>query len=560
MPQTQEFLPIVLVRGFDPMATSDETTYYGWNDGTVYPHKLGENFIYEGMLVKFLKTGFLVPFKPGKKSEDEREAETKGVRYEDATNAICYTSFKTTFAPVAIDHPSSRKLQKLLKEARGTDDLPVLDKELGWLSGAATLDPGVASRFVNVPNSLWVYRFYDFKTRDLTEYARQLARVIEMVKAVTRAPAVNLICHSMGGLIARYLIQRVYSSREEAEGNVNKLVTLGTPHRGIAFQGANMALPAELEFFNEGFLRREFNLQNGDLGDVSSSFDPKRVLCVVGTNHHTYISAVSTLNQLVSWLKGQEANHSDGLVKQESALLTGAYRADVHKCHGGSDSLITSREAFELATRFFFGDTEVTIRVKKAKIHSRKEGLLEVVKGLVDGVPEYYLGFSLKPRDLDFYLHYQKEESENCFGPFSKEEIDGQELVRDSYDPSKNGVVFEGFLHSALGERKGGRNKGDLQNLVVRFDVYVAERDSFFVGHSDTKIVNAQSYFKIEAGDPPQILFIPDLGQNSTPIKATHSAVEGENGSLIHRYALSLDQEKYRQNVELELEIDFRYR
>ncbi|HEU4754615.1 MAG TPA: hypothetical protein VFU47_16010, partial [Armatimonadota bacterium] len=60
MPST-DFLPILLVRGFDPLASSPETTYYGFNDGTCYPHKLGDDFIYEGMLLKFLKTRFRKP-------------------------------------------------------------------------------------------------------------------------------------------------------------------------------------------------------------------------------------------------------------------------------------------------------------------------------------------------------------------------------------------------------------------------------------------------------------------------------------------------------------------
>ncbi|HEY0866631.1 MAG TPA: alpha/beta fold hydrolase [Fimbriimonas sp.] len=546
---SEAFLPIVLVRGFDPLATSDRTTYYGWNDGTVYPHKVGENFIYEGMMIKFLKTGFLDPTRKGSEGEAPR------VYYQDATNAICYKGSESV-SLIGPDHPSAKKLQELLGGPEAGVELT--GEQLGWLTGQVQLDPGVASRYRGKSNTLWVYRFYDLKKRDLAVYAEQLKRVIDMIKAVTGAPSVNLVCHSMGGLIARYLLQKVYGDEAAAAENVNKLVTLGTPHRGIAFQIANASLPWELEFFNVDYLRGQFSRAQGeDLGDLRGTFDPRRVLCVVGTNHRDYIKAVSLLNQVANWLQGREANHSDGLVMQESAALSGAYRADVHKSHGGNDSLITSREAFELATRFFFGNVQVTVRCLRAHIHDRRRGFLEVVKGALDGVPEYYLGFSLKPRDIDFFLHYQKEDSENCFGPYSKADISQEEFVRDRHDPSKNGVIFEGFLNSALGKFDTGRkNAGELKNMVVRFDIYVGERDSFLLGHSDQKIVDAQSYIRFEPGETHwRIFFIPSLRPDVEPIEASHTS---GNGS--HRYRLSLDSRNFGENVDLELEIEFRER
>ena len=37
-------------------------------------------------------------------------------------------------------------------------------------------------------------------------------------------------------------------------------------------------------------------------------------------------------------------------MKQAYAQIPGAPRTFVHKCHGGPDSLVTSREAFEVTT------------------------------------------------------------------------------------------------------------------------------------------------------------------------------------------------------------------
>ena len=68
-----------------------------------------------------------------------------------------------------------------------------------------------------------------------------MKRLIEFVAHARRAedrrpkPKVNIIAHSMGGLIVREALQVAYKPGE-APRHVNKVVTLGTPHKGIAFQ------------------------------------------------------------------------------------------------------------------------------------------------------------------------------------------------------------------------------------------------------------------------------------------------------------------------------------
>ena len=73
------------------------------------------------------------------------------------------------------------------------------------------------------------------------QYGVALKRLIELVRALVtlktgeEQPKVNIIAHSMGGLIVREALQVAYR-RGEAAKAVNKIVTLGTPHKGIAFQ------------------------------------------------------------------------------------------------------------------------------------------------------------------------------------------------------------------------------------------------------------------------------------------------------------------------------------
>src|SRR5439155_12886796 len=99
-------------------------------------------------------------------------------------------------------------------------------------------------------------------------------------------------------------------------------------------------------------------------------FPVERLLTVVGTNYSTYsVGLASVANRVFSWPDegGSSYNRSDGLVKQTSAQVPGAPRTFVHKCHAGLDSLVTSREAFEVATRFFFGNIRARLRLLEAK-------------------------------------------------------------------------------------------------------------------------------------------------------------------------------------------------
>src|SRR5580765_334928 len=64
-------LPLILIRGFGGLGIEDEkrVAYQGFNEGTVYPNKRGDNYIYEGMILKFMKSAW---------------------QYQDATNVVGY--------------------------------------------------------------------------------------------------------------------------------------------------------------------------------------------------------------------------------------------------------------------------------------------------------------------------------------------------------------------------------------------------------------------------------------------------------------------------------------
>jgi hypothetical protein len=70
---------------------------------------------------------------------------------------------------------------------------------------------------------------YSPLTDDIRRVAKRLNRLIESVCRETGYERVHVIGHSMGGLIARYYVQRL-----GGDARVHTLVTLGSPHQGSA--------------------------------------------------------------------------------------------------------------------------------------------------------------------------------------------------------------------------------------------------------------------------------------------------------------------------------------
>lgn len=77
---TRRPLPLILIRGFGGLDTKDEKkdAYQGFTEGSVYPQKQGENYIYEGLLLRFMKSNW---------------------QYEDATNVVGYYGNKIGYEP-----------------------------------------------------------------------------------------------------------------------------------------------------------------------------------------------------------------------------------------------------------------------------------------------------------------------------------------------------------------------------------------------------------------------------------------------------------------------------
>ncbi len=77
-----------------------------------------------------------------------------------------------------------------------------------------------------------MYGFNYLWLRDVPTLATQLGRFIESVAEETGAEKVDVVCHSMGGLVAAE-----YLARGGGLARVRRWVTIATPHRGIVYRG-----------------------------------------------------------------------------------------------------------------------------------------------------------------------------------------------------------------------------------------------------------------------------------------------------------------------------------
>jgi len=471
--------PLILIRGFGGLGTADErrVAYQGFNDGTVYPQKRGENYIYEGLVLRLLKSDW---------------------DYRDATNIVSYHA-RPQVAP-----------EELPRELVGLRE---------FFEGRLVADPAMALDIVrstrSVANTIWVFRYYDFEDRSFSTYGSELVRLIDFSRALAGelgqpVPRVDVIAHSMGGLIVRHAVQvdypRLKGDRRAAAEYINKIVTLGTPHQGISFQVLDqlggLGAAEELAAFDpDGPAARSVGSGAWSFLSLGEHFDPRRLLTVVGTNYRSYGNgAASLLNRLASvpGEYGPRYNRSDGLVKQAYAQVPGAPRTFVHKCHGGEDSLVTSRESFEVAMRFLHGDVRARLRLREGLVTRGKDAF---------GPSEFFLGVCIKPRGVDFDLFHQSAEAENCYGPFHREDL-GDRLTERGFDwlEPRDRVIWEGWLDTRV--RRAGRTAND---LVMRLDVYLGERDSWGLGFSDNRVFQKQYY--VQAFTDPEVRLFLHTGE-----------------------------------------------
>jgi pimeloyl-ACP methyl ester carboxylesterase len=84
------------------------------------------------------------------------------------------------------------------------------------------------SRFLRARGLGPIYGFNYFSFADIRSSGKRLAKFVERVCKDTGASAVDVVCHSMGGLVARHCIRL-------APDRVRRCVTIASPHSGVGF-------------------------------------------------------------------------------------------------------------------------------------------------------------------------------------------------------------------------------------------------------------------------------------------------------------------------------------
>lgn len=99
---------------------------------------------------------------------------------------------------------------------------------------------------------------------ELDQIARALQSRIEEIAAAFPDVPINLVCHSMGGLVARAYVRRC------GRASLGRIVTLGTPHRGTALAVIGLGENARQMHPDSAWMTDAAN--QPDLGDALAIF------------------------------------------------------------------------------------------------------------------------------------------------------------------------------------------------------------------------------------------------------------------------------------------------
>lgn len=234
------------------------------------------------------------------------------------------------------------------------------------------------------PRSIIIYRYYDAVSQSfgpgdpipIEGFAAGLHDLILKVRDTLDIPPaqradlkVNLVAHSMGGLVVRCFLQNDKIGTAETKAMVDKVFTYATPHNGIEFDviGNVPGFLSANSMNNFSRERMHDYLQTWSdpnrVDSLEGRFDPDRFFCLIGTNAHDYTVAKG-------WSARMVGPSSDGLVRIANAGVTGptgdparpvklAPRAFVNRSHSGHYGIVNSEDGYQNLSRFLFGDVRV---------------------------------------------------------------------------------------------------------------------------------------------------------------------------------------------------------
>ncbi len=97
-----------------------------------------------------------------------------------------------------------------------------------------------------------IYGMNYFSLQAVARSGKALQRFVEDVLLRERAAEVDLVAHSLGGIVARYYIERLGGGQK-----IGRLVTIGTPHRGTRLGRFGPLIPSARDLHHESPLLRD---------------------------------------------------------------------------------------------------------------------------------------------------------------------------------------------------------------------------------------------------------------------------------------------------------------
>lgn len=294
--------------------------------------------------------------------------------------------------------------------------------------------------------SIWIFRYYERASESLGSGERQtipeiacdlrrfILRVRDTVCLVDPSAKgrfrVNLVAHSMGGLICRCYLQNLcvhgtgHPGEDEAlelkpapalPGDpavhlVDKVFTYATPHNGIDLKGINVPDLGRLDAFHVRNFNREAiheylrlpgpYLPDQPVDSLNNAFPPERFFCLVGTNYDDY-------GAFFGLSRKSTGPMSDGLVMIKNATVRDAPRAFVHRSHSGHFGIVNSEEGYQNLRRFLFGDVRITalLSVEELLLPRKVQALKDEGREIR---ASYQIETTARVRGGTYYLHERK--------------------------------------------------------------------------------------------------------------------------------------------------------
>ncbi len=340
--------------------------------------------------------------------------------------------------------------------------------------------------------SIFIHRYYDVadqqlgdgKRPSILEAAQDLQALIMQVRQAIcgddaeaqRQFRVNLVAHSMGGLICRALLQ-YKDLRQSAEARqVNRVFTYATPHNGIELAGFNVPRFLgvwDINNFNRREIAKYLSLDDHrHVASLDGHFDPDRFFCLVGTNPGDYGAAVGLSSRLAGEM-------SDGLVRIDNAAVSGAPRAFVHRSHSGPFGIVNSEEGYQNLVRFLFGDVRVDGVLELAHLPLPPS----VQKAKDDGRKiraSYWFEASVSPRPAreDGNVYYLTERRKTNFSAVMRSYDEMMKPASLELDSPRWPFLFSTFLDTS--KISHGRTMVFTIELVISATDYVIDGVLFF--------------------------------------------------------------------------------